>query len=458
MKKLLFVAGAFYLFTSGFTANVFARGEQNPEFNISLDGFQDRASSSDLMTIQEELFTKIILNKKVSEDTKKLILEIKDEGRLLPELRLMQLMTAFKITDRKRFENVVQEIVLKDDSDTYPVNVLPSKKMKNILYTLTDEGIELPILDLTNKAFKVDYGPHDFLISLTSMFFLCALQILPANTREWIGEQSWILRDFFAPKHSTFLNGLPTYWAKLGSKHIANFWDKMAAGSKQSTSVRFRLETLALLQAEALIPLLNAASPQYQLIFVNIGGGTAYDSINTILNLQKSHPDLIKDRKIVVNVLDINVNGFNFGKRSLTELTKAGAPLAGVDVELRYVNYDWSNPSTMLPLLEEIKANNDIGIATSEGGLFEYGDTKDMLANLKFLNENTSEDFIVAGSFYLEKAKVHPCVNEMLKISDMGWNLIGEKNFSILADEGNWRVEGISSYNDIYRTFVMVKK
>lgn len=85
---------------------------------------------------------------------------------------------------------------------------------------------------------------------------------------------------------------------------------------------------------------------------VNIAGGPAADSWNTLILLQKEHTALLAGRHIRIYVLDVDAEGPDFGGRALTALTAEDGPL--VDAALEYIKYDWS-PQQLRILLRAIE-------------------------------------------------------------------------------------------------------
>jgi hypothetical protein len=158
-----------------------------------------------------------------------------------------------------------------------------------------------------------------------------------------------------------------------------------------------RLEDVARLLADGVGPLLSGHRDR-PLFFVNIAGGPAADSLNAILMLRKTRGEGLAGRAIVVAVLDLDARGPAFGERALRTLGADGAPLNGLDVALRRVDYDWHNASALPGILDDLGARRAICAISSEGGLFEYGLDQQISANLETLRAATPADAIVVGS------------------------------------------------------------
>jgi hypothetical protein len=167
--------------------------------------------------------------------------------------------------------------------------------------------------------------------------------------------------------------------------------------SLPAVSVRLRLTDMARLLADGLAPRL-AKSASRPLYFVNIAGGPAIDSLNTLIILRREHAELLAERRITVLVLDGDQHGPAFGARALEALQAPGAPLAGLDVTFNHTHYDWHHVSGLTPALESAQRDGALLVVSSEGGLFEYGSDDDILANLFALRKADGNDVFVVGS------------------------------------------------------------
>src|SRR5262249_56850889 len=109
--------------------------------------------------------------------------------------------------------------------------------------------------------------------------------------------------------------------------------DKKIAAALPAVSMRLRLQDVAQLAAEALLPLLSA-DPRRPLHLLNIAGGPAIDSLNVLVVIQKAQPDLLRDREIFIDVLDLDEAGPAFGKAGLEALSENGGPLQGLAIRV----------------------------------------------------------------------------------------------------------------------------
>ena len=128
---------------------------------------------------------------------------------------------------------------------------------------------------------------------------------------------------------------------------------------------------------------------------VNIAGGPALDSINALIMLSRAHATLIH-RPIAIHVFDAQLDGPTFGASALLALTAPGGPLHGLEVQFQHHAYDWNAPAPLAHLLAGLAARRAIIAASSEGGLFEYGNDEAVVANLTALARAGVP--IVAGS------------------------------------------------------------
>ena len=190
-----------------------------------------------------------------------------------------------------------------------------------------------------------------------------------------------------------FMTGIHTYLLKLGPEMLgsayANPVDRKIAASLPSLGVRMRLQDMALLMAEALLPHLQA-DPRRPVVFLNIAGGPAVDSLNALIVLNKRHAGMLTGRRISIVVLDADDEGPAFGDAALAALSGTEGPLRGVDVNFQHSAYDWANADQLEVPLREALSQGALVICSSEGGLFEYGSDDEIVANLGVLRAHSS--------------------------------------------------------------------
>ncbi|MGN6570218.1 MAG: hypothetical protein ACTHLO_02260 [Pseudolabrys sp.] len=268
-----------------------------------------------------------------------------------------------------------------------------------LLHALTRDGISLPVIDVTDARFRVpdDSG------SLRSLFDQAAEearrhQRLPGFIMRFMlrraARQSLILRALFGGE-GTFLDGITTYVMKLDPDRLPppfdSAVDKRVAASAQLKLLRLRTQQVATLLADGLGDALRE-TPAAPLHLVNIAGGPAIDSMNALTLLRQRGAGL--KRPIVIHVLDRDDAGPFFGRNALAALTAEGAPLAGLDIAFDHRSYDWNDTAVLAELLRE--TGGAIVGASSEGGLFEYGNDTAVVANLTALKAGNAR--AVTGS------------------------------------------------------------
>src|SRR5262245_59005187 len=172
------------------------------------------------------------------------------------------------------------------------------------------------------------------------------------------------------------MSGMHTYLLKLGPKMLGSAYakpiDRRIASSLPVLAVRWRLQDVAQLMAETLLPFLMG-EPGRPLHFINIAGGPAIDSLNTLILLRKREPEVFGERQISIAVLDLDNSGPAFGASAEASLSQEGGPLDGLPVAFRHVPYDWRRADNLKPVLNEARTKRALVICCSEGGLFEYG-------------------------------------------------------------------------------------
>jgi hypothetical protein len=285
------------------------------------------------------------------------------------------------------------------------IRIAENDKRPRVSYAMTDDGIELPVIDVTSPAFRVDMSPHELAAAtekaMTDM--KSRLQLPPQEQQRQI--QGLWNESFLAPRiaaaRGKVLDGMSTYFLKLGPANLGRGWardiDYAIAASLPCLSNRLRLQDMARLQADSLAPLLDVR-PGRPLHMLNIAGGPGMDSLGAILLLRREHPQLLGGRTIVVHLLDPDAAGPSFGARAVAAIQAVGGPLHGVDVEMRHEPYDWSSPRRLRELTLSVRAQDAVIACSSEGGLFEYGSDEDIVANLRAFGEAAGAQAVAAGS------------------------------------------------------------
>jgi len=270
------------------------------------------------------------------------------------------------------------------------MTAIADMKAQGIFFAPTKDGNQLPIIDLTHPRFFV---PDD-LAAVTALHGRVraeegSTRRLPKFLLRWLMRramaQSRLMRALFHP-NADFLDGLSTYAMKLGADNLVppfdNPADRRFAAAPHLLLLRLRMQQVARLLAEGLAPGLSSR-PNAPLHFLNIGGGPAMDSLNTVIMLQRGRPGLLR-RAIRIHVLDPDDAGPWFGAKALDALKSPGGPLEGLDIVFAHIPYDWREAEKLEQFAVSLGPDAVLA-ASSEGALFEYGDDRAVIANLKAL-------------------------------------------------------------------------
>ena len=224
----------------------------------------------------------------------------------------------------------------------------PAKAKSDLVYATTDDGLRLPVIDITQPAFALPDDPAS-VAALDAAFRESETRnaLMPRFIMHFMmraaARRSRLLADILDPDTS-FLAGLTTYIMKLGVENLPppfdSDTDRRLVSSPQVTAMRLRLQQTVKLIAGALEPLLLAA-PAAPLVLVNIGGGPAIDSIDALILLRRAQGDAsdLLRRPIAIQVLDIDAAGPHFGAAALAALSAEGQPLAGLDIAFTHQPY-----------------------------------------------------------------------------------------------------------------------
>lgn len=344
------------------------------------------------------------------------------------------------------------------DCDARPgeprVRMRERHKRPGVCYAMTDDGLELPVVDVTHEAFSHHPSAADFDAIADATFRAFARwERMPAPVRWILSRNSLTLRQLAQAKGS-FVSGTATYLFKLGPENLGRYAsrvDRHLNAALTPVAVRLRLRSVARLLADALAaPLAARRGPLW---LANIGGGTGIDSLNALIVLAKEHPDLLRGRPITVMVLDCDVAGPRFGTRALAALTSAAGPLHDLEARFNRIQYDWSNVDALSDMLAAIDASA-VFACSSEGGLFEYGRDQDIVSNLRVLHGAGPADAVVVGSLLMDG----PIPARIRANGRMpSWRQFPLDKFDCLITATGWRRSGVTSDNPLYHTFTLKK-
>ncbi len=324
---------------------------------------------------------------------------------------------------------------------------IEKNKRPGICYALTDDGIELPVIDLTHPAFShlPDQAAQEKAATqfLNQMARQARLPHLLKRGLYWLISLRAPLMQATRSTSNHYLSGMSTYLLKLGPENLGTAYasrlDRVIASALPSLSIRLRLRNMADLLVEALEPVL-LAQPGRSLRLINIAGGPASDSINTLLLLRRDQPLLLADRAIHIHVLDAEVSGAAFGRRALAALSADSGPLKGVQANLEHHPYDWSDSRSLTALAENWGLEGSIVACSSEGGLFEYGDDETVVSNLEALRGLLPPDTCVVGS--VTKDGAHQRAMRASGMTSPTY-LRSREGFAALIARAGWKLERV---------------
>jgi hypothetical protein len=336
-------------------------------------------------------------------------------------------------------------------------------KLHGLSYVFAMNGIELPVLDITHP---------DFISSIDEDKLKKMLPYVEKNAEKNANKFNKIpnfIKNYFA-KHSfamaellqsenSFASGISTLMMKLGPNLIGKgkkrFWDRQVTKGFGSLVIRMRIRDISKCQADELIPLLQK-SQEKNLCFINIAGGAASDSINALFLIQQKNPELLKNRKIEINVLDVDTYGPTFADRCITALKAPSGRFSGLDVSFRHINYDWNVTEKLEKILSERK--EWLQICSSEGGLFEYCSDEVINENLSILCNNSHEDIIIAGSLLHDIKTVDAGIIAALKISTaIKPRFLGIEGLRNIIEKNKLNLDSVIEGNPRYLIFALRK-
>ena len=324
---------------------------------------------------------------------------------------------------------------------------IPERNRKaGVCYAVTDDGIELPVIDITHPAFSCEVSAAELSAIIdASLGAVEGAARMPDSVRRSLAASSILARGWLEAS-GTFMTGMMTYLNRLGPDNLGEGYagrvDRWMAATVAPLSFRFRLRDVARLAADGLAPALRARKDG-PLHLLNIGGGPAADSLNALILLRGEHPEWLRGRRISIHVLDLDAEGPHFGARALAALAAEGAPLAGATATLRHVEYNWADPSGLRQAIAEIEPGAVVA-GSSEGGLFDYGTDGEIVANLGVLRDGTPDDFVMTGSVVRDENSMDPRLRATTRAAGMpAIRYLGLEAFSRLAGKAGWVVDRV---------------
>jgi hypothetical protein len=321
------------------------------------------------------------------------------------------------------------------------MNLIPEKNKKaGVCYAVSDDGLELPVIDITHPAFAFEMDDAK-LNDLIETF--ARSSAIPAAALQAAAQKSILIRGF-VESAGTYTTGMMTYLNKLEPDNLGEGYagplDRQWAVSLSPVTFRWRMRHVIRLLADGLSAAL-AARPAAQVHLINIAGGPAIDSLNALILLRKENPAQLAGRQIAIHVFDLDEQGPHFGARALEALLAEGAPLHGLQASFNWIPYNWSQPAVLQEHIARLDLSNTVAAGSSEGGLFEYAADEDIVANLLVLRGGTLSDFVMVGPV-VRNAQT---LDERLKMSEQlpgrpAIRFIGLEAFQKLANQAGWSI------------------
>ncbi|MDR3573468.1 MAG: hypothetical protein P4L50_06395 [Anaerolineaceae bacterium] len=322
------------------------------------------------------------------------------------------------------------------------MNLIPEKNKKaGVCYAFSDDGLELPVIDITHPAFAFEMD--DAKLNALIDTFARSTAIPPAALQS--AAQKSILVRGFVESAGTFTTGMMTYLNKLEPDNLGEGYagplDRQWAASLSPVTFRWRMRHVARLLADGLSKAL-AARPAVDVHLINIAGGPAVDSLNALILLHKENPAQLAGRQIAIHVFDLDDQGPHFGARTLESLLADGAPLNGLRVRFEHIPYNWSQPAVLQETVARLDLQHAAAAGSSEGGLFEYASDEDIVANLQVLRAGAPSDFVMVGPV----VRSAQTLDERLKSSPQLPNrpavrFIGLEAFQVLTNRAGWCID-----------------
>ncbi|WP_118178561.1 hypothetical protein [Paraburkholderia phosphatilytica] len=323
---------------------------------------------------------------------------------------------------------------------------LPADTPRPIMQAATAKSGMLPVIDITHPSFALP-DDDEAIAALFAEYEASERrqEKLPAFVTRCMyklaARRAPLLRSLLNAD-AGFLDGLSTYVLKLGPDNLPplfnNDIDRKVAASPHAVAVRLRLQQIARLMAHALQAELDAA-PNVPLRLINIGGGSAIDSLNALLLLRRSASASLATRSVTITVLDRDQDGPRFGANALKALSSNDGPLAGLNVQLVHEAYDWNVTDRLEAVVRDAKASGGIVAASTEGALFEYGTDDAVVANLAALRRAAGAKIAIAGSVTRDDA------TRRRSIATTGFKLMPRslEAFATLAARAGFAVERV---------------
>jgi len=336
-------------------------------------------------------------------------------------------------------------------------------KIPGISYAVTKDGIELPVLDITNPLFvsSIDEEKLERMIreiAPEARKRVESFNKIPLFIKQYLSKRSFIMAGMIGmTSGNEYLSGLSTMMMKLGpgliGKGRRKLFDRLGSKAVGAVMIRMRTRDTSVFLANSIKNTLKLYHGK-DLCLINIGGGTATDSLNALILVSKSEPELISGIKIELNILDIDDYGPYFAIRCAKELISERGVLSGINLSCRHIIYNWRNASSLGELLTS--RIDWITLFSSEGGLFEYGEEEDIINNLKLISENITNQTSISGSLVKDPLNVDSIFSETLDMTTIKPKQYGMEGLKRLANKSGWKISFTSDRNPRYIIFALI--
>ena len=337
-------------------------------------------------------------------------------------------------------------------------------KIAGISYAFTENGIELPVLDITHPLFlrsineeKLDKMLNE--IKQKGEERAESFNKIPTFIKNFMAKRSYIMAGFMLKDtEDTFLSGMSTLMMKFGPELIGKgrrkFFDRLGSKAFGAILLRMRVRDICKLHTDILETQLIKEKDK-NLCFINIAGGAACDSINALITIYTKDPSLLKNREIEINVFDIDRFGPTFAKNCVESLKSIGNYFSGLNISFNHIYYNWNDTTVLKDFL--LMRKEWLIIASSEGGLFEYASDEDIIRNLNILYDNSQKNMKILGSAIRDVNTVDPGILASMKLTNIKARLLGVEGLKETIKKTAWIIENIMDNNPRYLTFTLGK-
>lgn len=324
------------------------------------------------------------------------------------------------------------------------IQIPERNKKPGVCYAWTDDGVELPVVDITHPAFELKPEEPEIARRIEEYLKMMRKWDQMPRLMRWFFSKIYLRRSILArgasEKTEPFLSGMNTYLMKLGAGNLGQGYacktDRKLAEALPAFGIRLRLRDTARLLAEGLQTVL-AERKERCIHLLNIAGGPAMDSLNALILTRRKHPELLMNRQFRILVLDIDPQGASFGARAAEALCASNGPLNGLDVTVEWRRYDWSAPATLSTICTPADDDSLLAVGSSEGGLFEYGSDEEIVENLRVIGRIVPANFRMIATVLNDSI-----VTQTLRQSThLAIRCLGQEYFGQLAGRAGWQIQ-----------------